>query len=107
MFTLGTVFVRNPEGRFSWFRCVFKNPWIIVKNLLTPIVIIIGDLGINNWVTKAIDIISNEGLKALQNPVFISNDQKLMIGLVIQIIFLTFMIIISVFKPKKGKRLSI
>jgi hypothetical protein len=88
---------------------LFKHPWIIVKLILTPVVIVIGAVGINKWTSQAIEIISNIGLKALETPDFITISQKLVIALSIQLILLVFMVIISVFKPwgkKKGAKTS-
>jgi hypothetical protein len=82
---------------------LFKYKWIIVKEALTIISIGLGLVGIYYWTLKAFTMVSTEGLEAMQNQVFITNNYQLYIGIILQIISLLSMIIISVFKPW-GKR---
>ncbi|WP_028776018.1 hypothetical protein [Shimazuella kribbensis] len=95
---LGTVItgiylsVRTKWGLFDFY-------WIIVKEILTVISIAIGILGIKFWTLKAITILADKGTQANADPVFVVNNEYLFIGILINFISLTAMVIISVFKP--------
>jgi hypothetical protein len=78
---------------------LFRFYWIIVKEVLTLLAIAIGPFGMYFWSLKAMNLTSEEGLSALDNPEFIVNSGQLWIGIVLQILSLAAMFAISVFKP--------
>lgn len=78
---------------------LFKYYWIIAKEVLTVLSIVIGPIGMNYWTLKAVTLTNVEGLNALQDPAFIVNNDQLWVGIILQIVSLVAMFIISVFKP--------
>ncbi len=78
---------------------LFKFYWIIVKEGLTILSIVLGPIGMYFWTLKAVTLTSAEGLGALQDPSFIVNSGQLRIGIILQILSLAAMFVISVFKP--------
>lgn len=78
---------------------LFKYYWIIVKEGLTLLSIVLGPIGMYFWTLKAVTLTSAEGLSALQDPVFSVNSGQLWIGITLQIISIVAMFVISVFKP--------
>jgi len=82
---------------------LFKFYWIIVKEALTLISILLGPIGMYVWTLKAVTMTSVNGVNPFQNPVFHVNSSQLQIGIILQIISLVLIFIISVFKPW-GKR---
>lgn len=78
---------------------LFKFYWIIVKEGLTLLSIVLGPVGMYFWTLKAVTLTSAEGLGALQDPAFVVNSGRLWIGIILQILSLVAMFAISVFKP--------
>jgi uncharacterized membrane protein len=78
---------------------LFRYYWIIVKEILTLLSIGIGIVGFYYWSLEGLTLVTSEGLDALQNPAFTVNHIQLWIGIVLQILSLTSMTVISVFKP--------
>jgi hypothetical protein len=82
---------------------LLKHYWIIYKQLLTVFSVGVGVFGFYYWSLNAVSLVSNEGMDVFHNPAFIINNQQLWIGIIFQVISLSSMFIISVFKPW-GKR---
>ncbi|MCY9694691.1 hypothetical protein [Paenibacillus alginolyticus] len=78
---------------------LFKFYWIIAKEVLTVLSIVLGPIGMYLWTLKAVTLTTEEGLNALQDPAFIVNNDQLWVGIFLQIISLVAMFTISVFKP--------
>jgi uncharacterized protein YacL len=78
---------------------LFKFYWIIAKEVLTALSLVLGLVGMNYWSLKAVTLTTAEGLNALHDPAFIVNNNQLWVGIILQIISITAMFIISVFKP--------
>jgi hypothetical protein len=78
---------------------LFKYYWIIAKEALTVLSIVLGPFGMYFWTLKAVTLTSVEGLDALHDSAFIVNNNQLLIGIILQIISIAAMFIISVFKP--------
>ncbi|TDF93733.1 hypothetical protein [Paenibacillus piri] len=78
---------------------LFRYYWIIAKEGLTLLTIVIGPIGFYIWSLKGLSIVSAEGLGAMLLPEFKVNAIQLWIGLVLQAVSLVSMIAISVFKP--------
>jgi hypothetical protein len=78
---------------------LFKYYWIIAKEVLTVLSIVLGPIGMYFWTLKAVTLTTAEGLNALHDQAFIVNNVQLWIGIILQIISLIAMFIISVFKP--------
>ncbi len=82
-----------------------KYYWVITKWIATISLIVFGTLWLGPW-TNAITSISAElRLQALQNPLYMFNDQATIIGGIVQTICLLMIIAISVLKPW-GRRKS-
>lgn len=77
----------------------FKFYWIIVKEGLTLLSVVLGPIGMHFWTLKAVTLTSAEGARALQDPAFNVNGSQLWIGIIVQIVSLAAMFAISVFKP--------
>lgn len=73
---------------------LLKFYWIIFKEIITLICMALGFLFIYFWTLKGF----NDSDKFLSDAFFV-NHYQLMTGIVLQIIFLTTLFIISVFKP--------
>jgi hypothetical protein len=82
---------------------LFQYYWIIAKEALTLLSTLLGPIGMYLWTLKAVTLTSTEGLIVLQDPVFIVNNNQLWVGIMLQIISISAMFVISVFKPW-GKR---
>lgn len=78
---------------------LFRFYWIMVKEVLTLLAVALGPVGMYYWSLKAMTLTSAEGLNAIKNPVFIVNNGQLWTGIALQIISLTAIFAISVFKP--------
>lgn len=78
---------------------LFKFYWIIAKEGLTLLSIVLGPIGMYYWSLKAVTLTSVEGLNALHNPAFTVNSGMLWTGITLQIISIAAMFAISVFKP--------
>ncbi|SFC66929.1 hypothetical protein SAMN05443252_105174 [Bacillus sp. OV322] len=79
---------------------LFRFYWIITKEIITLICLILGFIFIYTWTLNGIHL-----LEPLINDSFIMNHYQLMIWIIIQVILLAILFIISVFKPW-GKRVQ-
>lgn len=89
---------------------LFKFYWIIVKEGLTLLSIILGPFAMYTLTLKAVTLTTNDGINALINPAFTVNKWQLWIGIILQIISLVSMFVISVFKPwgqRKKKKMNL
>jgi hypothetical protein len=82
---------------------LFRYYWIIAKEALTLLSILLGPIGMYLWTLKAVTLTTSEGLNSLHIPEFIVNNNQLWVGIILQIISIAGMFVISVFKPW-GKR---
>jgi len=78
---------------------LFKFYWIIVKEGLTILSIILGPFAMYTLTLKAVSLTSKGGLNTLLDPSFTVNKWQLWIGIILQIVSLVVMFVISVFKP--------
>lgn len=78
---------------------LFKHYWIIAKEGLTILAIIVGPIGMVSWTLKAVTLTTSDGLNALQDPAFIVNSGQMWVGITLQIISIVAMFAISIFKP--------
>jgi hypothetical protein len=78
---------------------LFKFYWIIAKEGLTLLSVALGPIGMYVWTLKAVKLTSAEGLSVLQDPAFIVNRGELWTGIILQILSLSAILVISVFKP--------
>ncbi|MBV7506716.1 DUF2269 family protein [Bacillus sp. sid0103] len=88
---------------------LFRFYWIIIKEGLTILSILLGPFAMYTLTLKAVTLTSKEGLNALLDPAFTVNKWQLWIGIILQIISLVLMFVISVFKPwgqRKMKKAS-
>lgn len=72
--------------------------WIIIKEIVSVICIIEGVI-LSSWNDKAISLTATQGLHALHNPLYLSNQSMMFVGIFFQLIAVSGVIVISVFKP--------
>lgn len=80
-----------------------KHYWIIVKEVVTAGLILLGIFGLSNWLGESVLISGAEKAAALQNDDFVLNSRRLVGGAAINIVWMFVLIAISYFKPW-GKR---
>ena len=85
---------------------LFKHYWVIAKQILTMILIIIGSVWLGPWTKEATSISAIERLQALQNPTYISIRNAVIVGGAVQTLLLVVIIIISVLKPWGRRKTS-
>ncbi|MFC5649484.1 hypothetical protein ACFPYJ_10135 [Paenibacillus solisilvae] len=78
---------------------LFKHYWIIAKEGLMIISILLGPFSMEVLTLKAVTLTSAEGLNSLYDPVFTVNSRLLWTGIILQILSVGGMFVISVFKP--------
>lgn len=79
--------------------------WIVYKIIMTALSVAVGVVGFYYWSLNGVTMIAEEGMRALDDPAFVMNNQQLWLGLVFQVLSLVSMVFVSVFKPW-GKRVS-
>ena len=72
--------------------------WIIVKEIVGVLCIVVGVI-ISGWNDDAISLTVMQGLHALHDPLYLTNRTLMFIGIFFQLIALSGVIVISVFKP--------
>ncbi|MGG6270711.1 hypothetical protein ACQ4M3_39330 [Leptolyngbya sp. AN03gr2] len=77
----------------------FKFYWVITKWVLSTALIIFGTFWLFPWANEATAISSSEGLRSLQNPIYSFDAVGVLLGTLIQVLFLFVIITISVLKP--------
>jgi len=82
---------------------VTKYVWVIIKEVLTIAIILIGIFFLSDWLGEALDIAEKLGSSALGDPGFILRRNQLIIMTIVNILIMGFMIAISVIQPW-GKR---
>ncbi|MGZ0050599.1 hypothetical protein [Brevibacillus gelatini] len=82
---------------------LFRYYWIIAKEVLTLVAVLLGPIGMYVWTLQALTIARAEGLAAVENPAFLVNSGQLWTGIVLQVLSLFLLFLLSVFKPW-GKR---
>lgn len=73
--------------------------WIIVKEVGTVLSIGLGIVAMGTWTRQAIALTTAHGLEAVSNPAYIVNQRMLLAGIAVQIVSLSALVVISVFKP--------
>ena len=76
-----------------------KFYWVISKWVLTTGLVIFGTFWLFPWGNVAEDISMHEGLQAFNNRVYLFDAQGVLIGTLVQVLFLVVIISISVLKP--------
>ncbi len=76
-----------------------KFYWVITKWILTTGLVVFGTFWLFPWANTAENISSEEGLQAFLNSIYSFDAQGVLIGSVIQVVFLICVISISVLKP--------
>jgi len=80
-----------------------KFYWIIVKEILSVFSIALGIFAMHNLIIESVSITSAQGLDALHDPTYTVNRSVILAGIVLEIVSLSVMVLLSVFKPW-GKR---
>jgi len=83
----------------------FKFYWVVTKWVLSTALIIFGTFWLFPWANAATAIARSEGLRSLANPVYIFDAVGVLLGTIIQVLFLFAIIGISVLKPW-GRRVT-
>ncbi|MGL5074226.1 MAG: hypothetical protein ACRDBG_00070, partial [Waterburya sp.] len=76
-----------------------KFYWVITKWILTTALIIFGTFWLFPWGNNAARLSGQEGIQALENPLYGFDAQGVLLGTIIQVLFLLVIIGISVLKP--------
>ena len=76
-----------------------KFYWVITKWILTSGLVIFGTFWLFPWGNAAEKLSGQEGLQALENPVYTFDAKGVLCGTLIQILFLVVIMGISVLKP--------
>ncbi|WP_239696803.1 hypothetical protein [Paenibacillus oryzisoli] len=82
-----------------------KYNWIIAKEVLTVVAVIIGPIGMYIWTLKGISLMTDVGAESAYQGAYVSNMFWLFIGIGLQLLSLIAMYLLSIFKPW-GKRKS-
>ncbi|MEL6400103.1 MAG: hypothetical protein AAFR26_13705 [Cyanobacteria bacterium J06626_4] len=82
-----------------------KFYWVISKWFLTTALVVFGTFWLFPWGNGAEEISAQEGLQAFTNPVYLFNAKGVLVGTLVQVLFLVVIIGISVLKPW-GRRAS-
>ncbi|REE81483.1 hypothetical protein A8990_1187 [Paenibacillus taihuensis] len=90
--------VQTPWGLFRYY-------WIIAKEVLTLLAIVVGLYGLYEWTMHGLARIDADGLDAWHASGFTVNHVSLWVGIIIQTLSLIAMFILSIWKPG-GKRKS-
>jgi len=77
----------------------FKFYWVITKWVISTVLIIFGTFWLFPWANAATAISSVEGMRSLQNPIYNFDAVGVLLGTIIQVLFLFAIIAISVLKP--------
>jgi len=72
--------------------------WIIVKEIVSVLCIVVGII-ISGWNDDAISLTALQGVQAIHNPLYLTNRTLMFIGIIFQLLALSGVIVISVFKP--------
>ena len=72
--------------------------WIIVKEIVSVLCIVVGII-ISGWNDNAISLTAHKGLQVFHNPLYLTNRTLVFMGICFQILALSGVIVISVFKP--------
>ncbi|WP_088833724.1 hypothetical protein [Paenibacillus tyrfis] len=78
---------------------LFRYYWIIAKEVLTLLCILLGAVGMYLRTLRAVTLIPASGMDVWQQPDFVVNNGQLWIGIVLQVLSLAAMIVLSVWKP--------
>lgn len=81
----------------------FRQRWLAVKWILTVAQILFGTFALGPWLNGNVDIALKLRGTALSSPEFSQNASHIQIWGTVQVLFLLFMVIISVIKPWKKK----
>ncbi|GJD15646.1 hypothetical protein RIVM261_006020 [Rivularia sp. IAM M-261] len=85
----------------------FKHRWVIAKQILTMMLIIIGSVWLGPWTKQATSISATERLQVLQNPTYVSIRDAVIVGGAVQTLVLVLIIVISVLKPWGRRKTSL
>jgi len=81
----------------------FRHRWLTVKWILTIAQILFGTFALGPWLNGNVDIAMKVRGAALSDPVFLDNISHIELWGTIQVLFLIFMMVISVIKPWKKR----
>lgn len=76
-----------------------KYNWIIAKEALSLVAILVGPIGMYVWTLQGISLLTDVGAESANQGAYVVNEVSLFIGIGLQIISLVLMFLLSVFKP--------
>jgi hypothetical protein len=88
----------------NWGFC--KHKWVFIKWILTVLCILVGTFVLGPTVNEQPEITLMRGIEALAEPVYRANYFNSLLGGSIQVTAILFMVVISVIKPWKGKKVG-
>jgi len=77
---------------------LFRFYWIIIKEMVSMLCLIIGVI-MSDWNDEAISLTVRWGLQALHQPLYLTDRTLMFLGIFFQLVSLSGIIVISVFKP--------
>jgi hypothetical protein len=77
----------------------FKHYWVIVKWIATVTLIVTGTIWLGPWTNMMTAISAAERIQALQNPLYVFDQNAVLVGAIIQTLCILAIIGISVLKP--------
>jgi uncharacterized membrane protein len=86
------IAILTPWGLFRFY-------WIVLKEVLSLLSIILGMIGLHPWLLYALTVTSAKEGSLVQAASLVVNQQKQFAGIIFQLIALTLMVVISLFKP--------
>ncbi|MCD7971623.1 MAG: hypothetical protein LUG18_02995 [Candidatus Azobacteroides sp.] len=102
MLTVITAIVYGVSTNWGFF----KHRWITVKWIISVLVILVGTFYFSPKLDRCLEITILGREAALSNPELISNSEISLTGACIQSGILIFLVVISVFKPWKKKKVK-
>ncbi len=98
--TFLTALVYSIWTNWGWF----KHNWITVKWIICVFGLVFGTFWLGPWLSDMAAIAKQQGLKALNDPQYMNNQQNSIIFGTIQAITIIFAVFISTLKPWKRKK---
>ena len=95
-----TALVYSIWTNWGWF----KHNWITVKWIICVFGLVFGTFWLGPWLSDMAHIAKDQGLKALDDPTYLSNRKNSMIYGTFQGLTVVFAVFISTLKPWKKKR---
>ncbi len=77
---------------------LFRFYWIIIKEIISVLCIVVGVI-ISGWNDEALSLTVLRGFQVFHNPLYLTDRTLMFLGISFQLLSLSAVIVISVFKP--------